>query len=127
MAGTIGGLQYDDNDIYSGAMFAARVDFTADATDGTVPLGEYGMRFGSFLADIDFVSSDTMTVAIQVKTVDGVVSHPNDTISLSENTRYVLSDRPSLIGGFHLSITTAGAGDAGKSGTIILNLASNKR
>lgn len=127
MAGSFGEINLSGNDIYSGAMFAARIPFTSDATDGTVADKSFVMPHGSFLADVDFVHDGTMTLEVVVKTVDGIKAHPNDTVSNSADDRYILTDRPSLIGGFQLSLTTAGVADAGKSGIIVLNMASNKR
>lgn len=128
MAGTFSGPFFHDNDIFSGAMFALRIDFVTDATDGTLVDDElFDVSFGAFLADMDFVSAETMTIDVEVKTVDGVVTHPNDTISMPQMTRYVLTDRPSVIRGFRLKVTTAGNADAGKAGYLVLNFANNKR
>lgn len=127
MAGTFNGPSFNENDILTGSMFALRIDFVTDATDGTLPEQPFDVPFGSFLADMDFVSDETMTVGVEVQTIYGVVTHPNDTISLPQMTRYILTDRPSVIRGFKLKVTTAGTADAGKAGYVVLNFASNKR
>lgn len=89
-------------------MVALTAEFTADAANGSIPdlnLTDYPL---AFITDIG-VKRDATTppngCAILIKDVDGLTIHPEDTLSFAASGRYVITDRPSCVGGVIISVS----------------------
>jgi len=129
MAGSWSNIEKRGEGSYAGhqnAMFAVASTFTADAAAATVPSLAITDMSPAFLADMSVIFDGTTppdSATIVITDIDGATVYTETAIAATG--RFVIDDRPSLIGGCNIAVSGNTTNSA--KAKIVLNFASNRR